>query len=395
MSVVKLLTTITLVISAGLPPLASQARTLTTLYSFGGGTDGFFPEASLVYQGGVLYGTTALGGGGVLGGGIVFAVNASTGAETVLHRFTGAPDGDDPEAGLLYQDGALYGTTAAGGASNFGTVFKIDPATGAETVLHSFTGGADGDDPQAGLIDYRDALYGTTALGGAAGLGTVFRIDLGTGAETVLYSFAGGTDGAYPVAGLLSINSDLYGTTGRGGAALGFGTVFKISAVTRAETVLYRFNGGTDGAYPRAGLIHEGDPVHDGGTLYGTTMESGPGVDRALGTVFALKVATGALTVLHSFQAIDWMDGANPYAGLLRQGNNLYGTTSGGGGPGVGTVFYVKSATGAERVLIKFAFNEANGAAPMAGLIAAGNILYGTTRQGGAAGNGTVFEITP
>jgi uncharacterized repeat protein (TIGR03803 family) len=203
----------------------------TVLYAFAGGsTDGATPEGGLV-QGsdGNLYGMTVVGG--AHNDGVVFKIAPSTGVETVVYSFAGGTDGANPYAGLIQgSDGNLYGTTGAGGASDGGTVFKIAPGTGAESIVYSFAGGsADGASPFAGLIQGSDGnLYGTTYYGGASGVGTVFKIVPGTGAENVVYSFAGGSaDGASTGAGLIQgSDGNLYGTTRAGGAA-GDGTVFE------------------------------------------------------------------------------------------------------------------------------------------------------------------------
>jgi len=182
-----------------------------------------------------LYGTTQ---GGGAGGGVVFSLNRKTGAEEVLYSFCGQQnclDGFNPR-GLIDVDGTLYGTTLQGGSYNCdqgqgcGTVFSLDPTTGAHTVLHSFGSGTDGTTPVAGLIHVNGALCGTTGAGGATGCGTlgcgtVFSIDPNTGAETVIYSFGAGTDGRGPEAGLTAVNGKFYGTTAEGGAH-GGGTVF-------------------------------------------------------------------------------------------------------------------------------------------------------------------------
>jgi uncharacterized repeat protein (TIGR03803 family) len=147
----------------------------------------------------------------------------------VLYRFQGQPDGNAPYAGLVYAGGFLYGTTSSGGGQNQGTVFKIDPSTGVETLLYSFTGGTDGGVPYAGLIYDGGALYGTTYSGGASGQGTLFKVSPKTGAETVLHSF-GGTDGILPKGTLIDVGGAFYGTTSAGGqlsnGSGGAGTVF-------------------------------------------------------------------------------------------------------------------------------------------------------------------------
>src|SRR6516225_9960806 len=352
------------------------------IYSFAGGSDGADPLAGLVRDAaGNLYGTTYAGGD--YGSGTVFRLD-TTGKEAVLYSFSGGPDGGYPYAGLILDAaGNLYGTADAGGAHNYGVVFEV-PAGGAEGVLYSFTGtGGDGADPLAGLV--RDAagnLYGTTASGGASGLGTVFKVSAG-GAETVLHSFTGGSDGEYPYASVIrDAAGNLYGTTYAGGAS-GLGTVFKIDTQAH-ETVLYSFRGGADGEYPSAGLVRDA-----AGNLYGTTNSGGSSGD---GIVFKISPA-GKETVLHSFKG--GKDGEYPYASLIRDAaGNLYGTTYGGGASGWGTVFEI-DPTGKETVLYSFA-GAADGASPEGGLVqdTAGH-LYGTTKYGGAFGAGTVFELSP
>jgi len=304
------------------------AGTETILYSFTGEADGGFPNAVIRDSAGNLYGTA--GSGGAWNSGAVFKLDPA-GTETVLYSFTGRADGAKPLAGLIRDSaGNLYGTASAGGVSEYtGVVFKLDTA-GTETVLHTFTGGADGGDPEAGLIrDSAGDLYGTTSGGGVSHEGVVFKLDA-TG-ETVLYSFTGGADGSQPVGGLLRDSAgNLYGTTPYGGAS-GNGVVFKLDT-TGTETVLYSFTGGADGSQPEAGLIQ--DPE---GNLYGTTYYGGAPEN---GVVFELDT-TGTETVLYSFAG--GADGSNPYAGLIRDSaGNLYGTARFGGISGSGVVFRIQ-----------------------------------------------------
>ena len=315
-------------------------------------------------------------------------VNCAAGTETVLYAFAGgATDGADPQGTLaLGSSGTLYGTTYRGGTDGLGTVYQLGSA-GGETVLYSFAGGAsDGADPRGSLIiDSAGNLYGTTSGGGASGLGTVYEVSP-TGAQTVLYSFAGGTtDGEVPLGHLvMGSGGSLYGTTSTGGA-YDLGTVFRIS-LGGVETVLYSFAGTTthDGAYPRAGLIMDGS-----GDLYGTTSAGGT---YDLGTVFEIS-ASGTETVLHSF-AGGTTDGSDPNGSLLLgSSGSLYGTTSTGGAYDLGTVFKL-SPDGTEVLLHSFAGGTTDGSSPKAGLIvdSAGN-LYGTTSAGGVNDDGTVYEL--
>ncbi len=190
----------------------------TVLYSFMGGADGLYPEASLIRDAaGNLYGTTNQGGSPASAG-VVFKVD-SAGHETVLYRFTGGADGGYPYSGVIRDSaGKLYGTTFGGGTANFGTVYKVD-ASGHETVLYSFTGGNDGAHPNAGVVrDTAGNLYGTTVNSGSGFAGVVYKVDP-AGKQTVLHSFSG-ADGVEPYGGVVRDTAgSLYGTTFYGGNA--------------------------------------------------------------------------------------------------------------------------------------------------------------------------------
>jgi uncharacterized repeat protein (TIGR03803 family) len=381
---------------------SAQAQTYTEsfLYSFAGMPDGAHPYAGLVLAGSYLYGTTQ--GGGIYNNcagscGTVFKISTE-GKETVFYSFMGIPshqtsgDGAYPLAGLVRDShGNLYGTTSIGGINSGGTVFILDSA-GKETFLYDFLGGeVDGCGPNAGLVRDTDGnLYGTTVgCPIPPNVGTVFKVD-STGTETVVHVFTGGSDGPdgeYPYGGLVRDGrGNLYGTTAYGGT-YGSGTVFKVNAAG-TETILYNFGEvAGDGENPYAGLLLEGD------YLYGTTYYGGA---WGQGTVF--KVTTkGKETVLYSFGNPELtVDGAYPYAGLIRDSSgNLYGTTFQGGASDAGTVFML-DATGAFTVLYSFMGGEADGTEPYGGLVrdSKGN-LYGTTYKGGAHLLGTVFKLTP
>lgn len=314
----------------------TPAGTETVLYSFDNMTaDGEAPDGSLVQASdGNFYGET--GSGGTFGDGTVFKLTTG-GTETVLYSFAvdavgGREDGGDPQGGLIQaSDGNFYGTTYVGGTSAAGTVFRITP-TGTETVLYSFAGGTtDGSTPQGSLIQASDGnFYGTTVSGGANNVGTVFKITP-DGTETVLYSFAGGiTDGANPESNLVQASDgNFYGTTYLGGAS-NMGTVFKITP-DGTETALYSFAGGTtDGANPQGSLIQAGD-----GNFYGTATNGGP---SNMGVVFEITPG-GTETMVYSF-AGGTTDGANPVGSLIQTSDgNFYGTTVYGGPGGYGEVF--------------------------------------------------------
>jgi uncharacterized repeat protein (TIGR03803 family) len=360
------------------------------LHSFGGSGDGTNPYAGLIDVKGTLYGTTD--DGGTNGYGTAFAMTTS-GSEAVLYSFKGGSgDGGYPTADIVNVKGTLYGTTEYGGAYGSGyhgngTVFAIIKSgknSGKESVLHSFGGSGDGDNPET-LINVGGALYGTTVNGGANGLGTVFSITP-SGKETVLYSFKGGSgDGEYPLAGLVNVMGTLYGTTAYGGATNN-GTVFKITT-SGGETPLHSFGGSGDGIRPLAGLINVS------GTLYGTTFQGGA---NGHGTVFAIIESgkkSGKESVLYSFGATS-ADAANPEARLLNVKGTLYSTTFQGGTINDGTVFAI-TLSGTETVLYSFKAGSGDGANPAAGLIDVKGTLYGTTENGGANQGGIAFSLTP
>lgn len=369
-------------------PSLTQGQTFSSLYEFKSGDPGVAPNAGLVLDAhGNLYGTTYQDGAHA--GGTVYKLSP-TGKQTVLYSFTGLKgDGEDPYIGSLARDaeGNLYGTTGFGGiydqscSLGCGIVYKVDE-TGEETVLHRFQGnGVDGFSPASGVVrDLLGNLYGTTESGGAFGAGTVYKVDV-SGKETILYSFTGGADGGIPLAGLtLDSKGNLYGTATFGGTDFA-GVVFQVDP-SGTETVMYSFTGGTDGSAPSAGLV-----LDFAGNLYGTTFGGGA---NGLGTVFEVT-PSGVETVLYSFTG--GVDGLNPqYASLVRDAaGNLYGTTAGGGAHSVGIVFKV-DPQGVETVL--HAFNHADGQLPNGTLAldSKGN-LYGTTVYGGAYGGGVVFKV--
>lgn len=283
-------------------------------------------------------------------------------------------------AGLVQAgDGSFFGTTHGefNGSGTLGTVFKID-SNGQLTNLVAFNR-ANGAYPEAALIRGVDGnFYGTTYGGGKNSYGTVFRMTP-NGALTTLASF-GNTNGGAPSARLLQdADGNLFGTTAAGGTNGGYGTVFRL-ATNGVLTTPVDFNG-TNGARPFAGLVWGDD-----GSLYGTTRDGGLGTNQ--GTVF--KVATnGQFTPLVAFNGVN---GAQPYAELLKGSDgNFYGTTPRGGDNNLGTVFMMTPA-GTLTTLVSFA--NTNGAQAYAGLIQAANgDFYGTTANGGAYGKGTVFHF--
>ena len=379
----------------GTPP---PTYTYSVLHSFTGQPDGGHPTGDVVLDAaGNLYGMTVNGGTSVSG--TVFKVD-TTGKETVLYNFTGGADGGPPLQGELVRDAAgnLFSTTLQGGTSGAGVVFKLDP-NNTETVLYNFTP-ADAGFLHTGLV--RNAvtgnLYGTTNGSNVLGArGTLFQLDP-TDTETVLHTFTLPPDGGSPEGDLIrDAAGNLYGTTSGGGSS-NLGTVFKLDAAG-TETILYNFTGAPDGAIPVAGLIQDA-----AGNLYGTTLDGGViggacSIALGCGVVFKLDT-TGKETVLYSLTG--GADGSGPSAGLIQDATgNFYGTTSAGGATGNGVIFKLDTAN---KETVLHSFTDADGSFPAAGLVrdAAGN-LYGTTSDGGVAGCpmlfgnsecGVVFKLT-
>ena len=367
---------------------ASSYRVLHD-FSLNHHTSGASPVAGLLEVNGMFYGTTSYGGE-KCSCGTVYSIS-TTGKFKVLHRFVGGFDGVRPYGGLIDVNGTLYGTTSEGGGSGCGgngcgTVYSVT-TDGVETVLYRFAGGSDGQAPFAGLTNVKGRLYGTTVYGGLGNKGTVYSVTTG-GVQTVLHSFPGG--GARPFGGLIDVNGTLYGTTGEGGAH-SKGTVFRITTVG-VETVLYSFGARhSDGAHPQAGLIEMN------GTLYGTTEEGGRsrcGERGGCGTVFSVTTA-GVETVLHRFGGRH--DTAHPLAALLNVDGTLYGTAYYGGAYGYGAVFSL-NPNGTERLVYSF-HGSLDGSNPQAPLIDVRGTLYGTALWGGGGNSGTgrgaAFALSP
>lgn len=411
------------------------------IFSFNG-ADGNVPSAGLVAdKQGNLYGTTFDGGFGL---GNVFELSpAKDGSwtETVLHNFTG-PDGAAPVNSLILDDaGNLYGTAQIGGQGRCtntglgcGVVFELSPNQNGwtYTVLYNFLPQkTKGVIPVGGLVfDKAGNLYGTTWAPGMFPVpfhpapnnfwgcdnpgcgGTVYKLTHTSAGweETDLYAFTGGSDGSSSQANLIFDSAgNLYGTTVYGGitgciSEYGCGVVFKLTPGETGwkQTVLYRFTGGTDGAYPLSSLVFDA-----GGNLYSTASVGGNVNDcspnnAGCGTVFELTPAKGnwTQTVLYTFTG--GTDGALPYAAVIFDSHgSLYGTTEMGGDPAhsLGVVFKLApSGSGwTEEVLHTFLDGNGDGQNPAAPLIfGPGGLLYGTTLGGGSfATHGTVFAMTP
>lgn len=373
--------------------IGASANGYAIIYSFQGGADGAKPVGSLITdKDGNLYGVTEEGGPKKgEGPGTVFEITPD-GTKSIL-SYLGGGAGKDPLNGLLRdKHGNLYGTTSQGGDG--GAVYELTSRR-KKRVLWSFS--CLPCFSWSNLIaDQAGNLYGTTE----EGLGAVFKLT-SDGTFTTLYMFQGGNDGAGEESGLIMDGAgNLYGTNPRGGGSgcngSGCGAVFKI-APDGAETVIYRFAGGTDGASPYGSLVED-----NAGNLYGTTWYGGgscTGPYGSCGIVFKVT-SDGVESIVHAFKG--GSDGSNPNAGLIiDKAGTLYGTTTlggdGCGNGGCGTVFKV-APDGSESILYAFSGGR-DGDWLLGGLLnAKDGYLYGTTFNGGGSGCGgsgcgTVFRI--
>ena len=372
----------------------AQSATLANLYSLNASTDGSTPYGNLV-QGpdGNYYGTAARDG--VNGNGTVFRVSPK-GVYTVLYSFQGSPDGQNPQANLyLASDGNFYGTAARGGANGGGTIFRVSP-TGVFTLLYAFTNGTDGGFPSAGLIEASDGnFYGTTVSGGAinaagfTGYGTIFQMTP-NGVLTTIYTFTGmDVDGAEPYAGLVE-GSDgfLYGTTNNnevGDSVYEQGSVFKVSK-TGTYTNLYHFGGGNDGSNPDGGLVEGPD-----GSFYGSTHNGGKFADddddTGQGVLFNIT-PSGTFNTVYEFTG--QADSGHP-EGTLTFGSdgNLYGTTT---ISPAGTLFQVTPSGG----FVTLGQLGTNPTESLGGpIVGSDGNFYGTTDNGGTNNVGSIFQAIP
>ena len=395
---------------------SSNSWTLSVLHSFAGtsGNDGSSPASGLIFdKAGNLYGTTFAGGSKYFcaaGCGTAFELISNgdgTYTESVLHDFTGTNgDGQFPEAGLvLDQAGNLYGTTIGGGPTRplDGLVFQLVPGSGGkwtENILHVFKGRFDGAHPSAGgalVIDQANNLYGTTGDGGTSDAGTVFELtptSSGQWTKKTIYLFPG-SDGRFPDGNLVEdASGNFYGTTSQGGASAN-GEVFKLAPNSSGgwtSSAIYSFQGTPSSYAPGPSHL-----VFDkSGNLYGTDQS----FDSPYGMIFELKPnGSGNWTESTVYTFSSTNDGFDPLGLVIDSNGNLYGTTKQGGTVGGGTIFELTnngSGVWTKTVLYNFSQTGTGGTQPLAGLIfdSAGN-LYGTTALGGTSGNGVVFELSP
>ncbi len=373
------------------------AKGFSILYQFPINVMNYSDGGVVLDKQGDIFGTTYSGGANSFG--VVYELTAGNYTFLDIHDFTGAGDGQYPSTGSPYLDakGNLYLTASQGGAGNAGTAIRLTPSGGGytETALFSF-GTANGGQPNASFIASGKTLYTTTYVGGANGFGAIVALSPSKFSEKLLYSFKGlPSDGQSPTANLVAdALGNLYGTTqlggSGGGGSFGAGTVFKFVPTKKGgqETVLWNFGiAANDGAGPYAPPI-----VDSAGNIYGTTQFGG-GLTH--GVVWKLTPSGGSYveSILYSFGTNDNSnDGAYPLGGLVLVGRTLYGTTSGGGQTGNGTIFSV-STTGTNYAILHD-FDDSDGKSPeFADWSVNKKTLYGTTETGGIGGTGVVWRF--
>jgi uncharacterized repeat protein (TIGR03803 family) len=352
-------------------------------------------------QQGRIYGTTIQGGSHDDGVVFRLVREGQGWALSPIYSFGSQDhDGFNPVSRVVFGPGGLlYGTTPGGGAGGGGTVFSLQPPASAckavlcpwvETILYSFTGDSDGGDPLYGDLSFDQAgnIYGTTAGGGSSGLGVVFKLARsGSGwTESVLWNFTGGSDGGVPQAGVIFDNAgNLYGTTSEYGSHFS-GTVYELSPSQSgwSETTLYSFTGDTGAG--SGGLIMD---AH--GNLFGITG----GLDGGISAAYELTPQNGSW----SFNALQ--NFGEEYVGAFAaptfdSHGILYGSLPTVDDDFTGEIFQLTPS--GDRWIYRsfYTFNGSNSGVPLGAVTfdASGN-MYGTGIAGGSDYDGTVWEITP
>jgi uncharacterized repeat protein (TIGR03803 family) len=394
---------------------AQAADKYTVIRAFNPSSGGSIPYGALLMDtNGNLYGANSAGG--TNGWGTIFELtpNAQGGWKyTQLYDCGVRQDCSVPMGSLVMdRSGNLYGVTI------FGNAFEVSPNGAGDwsvSVIRTFDGGFDGNQPSPLAIDTEGNLYGTNATGGASSLGYVFELSHSGGSWSLihLHDF-GGHDGAEStdnagnkVGGIILDDSgNLYGATGAGGTSSkcsgGCGVVFKLKNASGAwtESVLHSF-GGADGSNPNASLL-----LDHAGNLFGTATSGGA---DGLGVVFEVSPASGGAwktRVLHNFSGVH-LDGAYPNAALVMDpAGNLFGATFAGGGDlescqvmndfGCGTVFELSLSGAQWKTSILHAFSgRKDGGFPGGVLLGADGALYGAAQSGGSLYEGVIFKLSP
>ena len=363
----------------------AAAITFNTIHTFTPLAEGNVTYAPLV-QGadGRLYGVNSTGGRS--DNGTIFSLNTGGGNFLTLNTFTQSNQGTTPEGGIVQaRDGNFYGTTSTGSTGGYGTLYQCIPSTGKLNIFTQFTNGNPGGTPLGTLTEGIDGyLYGTAEYGGGDNYGTVFRTDIATAITSTFAEITGGLAGQYPESDLIqATDGNFYGTTELGGTN-NLGTFFQVTPAG-VYTVIYSFTGAADGSHPVRGIIQGTD-----GSFYGVCNAGGT---YGGGSIYKIDYinTTFLLTALHDFYPL-LLDGSNPQGNLAQASDgNFYGTTTGGGVNGDGTVYEV-TPTGGYNLIYSFT-DGVDSQGPIAGLVqAADGKLYGTA-AGLNGEDGTIFRL--
>jgi uncharacterized repeat protein (TIGR03803 family) len=320
---------------------------------------------------------------------LLAAGNAGTFA--TLYAFGGQPDGANPKGGVLIDgSGNIFGNTVSGGANNSGSIYELSPSRSgyAGHIILSYSATHDGDQPIGVLAtDKQGDLFGMAPYGGRHDDGTAVELTpagSGTYNESAAHSFMG-SDGELPFGGMVRSGSTFYATTSDGGL-YHLGTIVSITGAHLRSSVLYSFGGPVgDGWYPDSPLAQGGK-----GSYFGTTSSAPSGN----GTVFTFAPGSTGVSTLYTFEGTN--DGVGP-TGVISDGNgNLFGTTNQGGAAGAGIVYELTPGAGGytEHILHTFTGASGDGRFPQETPVLVGNTLYGTTTTGGSGACGTIFKVT-
>jgi len=387
---------------------SAHAQSYNVIGNFGSNGTGVNPLFVTLDAAGNVYGTTYYGGRSYLGWGVVFKLtrHGSSWLQQSMWEFTGGADGSNPYGGVSFgPDGALYGTTSAGGQFGEGVVFKLQPpATQCpsticywrETVIYNFTGAEDGGAPQGNIVfDRAGNLYGTAQAGGAGGgWGTVYELSPNHGQWnlTVVHTFTDGADGGDPVNGVIFDSAgNLYGTTSQGGSTHK-GMVYELTPGSGGwtQTVLHNFAGGTgDGAGP-GGLAFDSH-----GNLFGFTEDGG---FQDWGTTFELQPdGEGGYNynVIYLFMPQPGGAPGGVTVPIVDRAGNVYGSGTSGGSGNAGVVFELTNSDGSWNFVTLHDFSGPDGDEPGGDFAfdSQGN-LYGCATYGGSFGEGVVWQIS-
>lgn len=347
----------------------------TTILDFAGTSNGSNPWGDFISDGTYLYGTTSAGGTSDFG--VVFKIKLDGTGYAKLHDFGGSSDGRQPRGSLMYDGTFLYGTTLQGGVSDMGVIFKIKPDGTGFLKLLDFSGASNGKLPHGSLIMDGTFLYGMTVQGGTYDLGVIFKIKPDGSGYVKLLDFAGTINASNPYGSLITDGTFLFGMTYYGGVN-DMGVVFKIKPDGTGYSNILDFSGSSSGSNPIGSLIS------DGTFLYGMTSIGGI---NSYGTIFKIKSDGTGYSKLLDF---DNAYGDQPNGSLIFDGTYLYGMTRLGGVNSLGVIFKMNpDGTGYTRL---YDFDGTNGREPFGSIIIDGTFLYGMTYQGGTSNYGVIFK---